>query len=80
MAEPKVLYTCDACGSQYQFGPHIYDGKHIDAYGINVCSGCYQGNWDGWAPHFEEAVTRHLRAKGLPIPPRNAKGWLPRDG
>jgi hypothetical protein len=58
----------------------LYDGTHIQAYGITVCRGCYDGNWDGWAPQFEEAVTRHLIAKGLPLPKRNAKGWLPRDG
>jgi hypothetical protein len=74
------MVKCEVCTSSFQFGPHLYDGKHIPAYGISVCSGCYAGNWDGWAPQFEEAVTVHLRAKGLPIPKRNAKGWLPRDG
>lgn len=80
MTEPKFMCRCDTCGGQFQFGPHIYDGKHIDAYGITVCMGCYRGNWDGWAPHYEPVITRNLKEHGLPLPKRNEKGWLPRDG
>jgi len=40
---------------------------------------CWEANWDGWAPHLEAKVTARLKAKGLPLPARNAKGWLPRD-
>ena len=77
--QPKLISACDACGQEFQFGPNVYDGKHIARYQITVCSGCYANNWDGWAPQFEAAVTRKLKKQGLPIPERNAKGWLPRD-
>ena len=79
MAEPKFMQTCEVCGGGFQFGPHIYDGHYISAYRLRVCSGCYRGNWDGWAPHFEDAVTKHLRAAGDPLPERNSKGLLPRE-
>ena len=80
MVDPKVIYRCEVCGQQFQYGPHVYNGKFIATYQIMVCSGCYTGNWDGWAPQFEAAVTRKLTEQGLPIPARNPKGWLPRDG
>lgn len=79
MSEVKFMRACDVCDRQYQFGPHIYDGHVIKLYRITVCSGCFEGNWDGWAPQYEKRVTANLDAAGEPLPPRNAKGWLPRD-
>lgn len=75
---PPMMYACFVCGRRFQFGPSIYAGKHIRAYEIEVCAGCYEGNWDGWAPHIEAKLIPRLEAKGLPIPARNQKGWLPR--
>jgi hypothetical protein len=80
VTDPKVNYSCETCGQQVRFGPNVYEGKYIPRYQIMVCSGCYAANWDGWAPQFETAVTRKLLEQGQPIPARNAKGWLPRDG
>lgn len=63
-----------------KWGPHLYEGLYIPRYGITVCRKyCYEGNWDGWAPHHEEKIIATLREKKLPIPERNEKGWLPRD-
>jgi hypothetical protein len=75
----KIMYPCFMCGHSFQFGPHRYDGHHIARYKISVCSGCWAGNWDGWAPHYEAKLLAHLEEQGLPIPDRNAKGWLPRE-
>ena len=75
----KHTEKCFCCGTEFQFGPHIYDGKHIPGYGITVCRACYEGNWDGWAPHYEVLVLAHLKNKGIEPPARNSKGWLPRD-
>ncbi|MDR5653910.1 hypothetical protein [Ruixingdingia sedimenti] len=75
----KFMQTCFTCGSGYQFGPGRYDGKHIARYGIDVCRSCYEGNWDGWAPHYGEKIIVHLNMKDLPIPAVNASGFLPRD-
>jgi hypothetical protein len=80
VTQVKHTQRCDVCGSSVQFGPGIYDGKYVAAYLIFACSACLRGNWDGWAPQFEAAVTRHLIEKALPIPARNAKGWLPVEG
>lgn len=76
---PKFFYRCDLCGTEFQFGTSVYNGKHIPRYQINVCLPCYQRSEDGWAPADEEAVTRKLREQGKPIPARNAKGLRPRD-
>lgn len=79
MTAEKIMCSCSLCGRQFQFGPHRYDGKHIPRYQITVCMSCWDGNWDGWAPHLEERLIAHLQQKGIPIPERNAKGWLPRE-
>jgi hypothetical protein len=80
MAEEKFMFKCDVCGMPYQQGPHRYDGHKLELYGgIFCCDSCWMANWDGWAPHLEEALIAHLNRKGLPIPKRNARGWLPRD-
>jgi hypothetical protein len=67
------------CRRPFQMGPQVYQGKHIRRYQIDVCDGCYEGNWDGWAPRFEAQLIPRLKTTGLPIPDRNDKGWLPRD-
>lgn len=79
MSEEKVMLACDMCGKNYQHGPHQYEGHNIPLYGISVCESCWRGNWDGWAPHLEDQLLSHLKKNGLPIPPRNSKGWFPRS-
>lgn len=80
MTNDKIMLTCDVCGQKYQHGPHRYEGHKLALYGgISCCDGCWQFNWDGWAPHHEAKLIAHLKEKGLPVPPRNAKGYLPRN-
>lgn len=79
MSKPKVILRCFMCDSEYQMGPHRYDGKYIPRYKINVCKICYGGNWDGWAPHYEDKLIEHLKKESIPIPEKNEKGWFPRD-
>lgn len=79
MNDFKFMCTCGLCGSKFQFGRHIYDGKHIARYQIDVCSMCYAGNKDGWGPASEPRILELLETKGIPIPDRNELGWLPRD-
>jgi len=67
------------CGGEYQFGPHKYEGRSIPRYKVKVCDICYNANWDGWAPEYENKLIAHLKKVGLPIPERNEKRWLPRD-
>lgn len=73
------MMRCFNCNSEFQFGPHRYDGTHIQGYGITVCQTCYRANWDGWAPIWEPKIVKHLQDKGVPIPSRNSGGWLPRE-
>lgn len=74
----KFMTKCDCCGTEFQYGPHKYDGEYIPRYQITVCMSCYDGNWDGWAPQ-DKWLIKHLESKNLPIPKRNRKGCLPRD-
>lgn len=78
MEPTPVMRKCDVCGTTFQYGPHRYDGHVNSTYHILVCRGCWNANHDGWAAHLEEKVTAKLK-EGLPLPTRNAKGWLPRD-
>jgi hypothetical protein len=73
------MFDCGLCGSKFQFGPHVYEGKHIARYQLTVCRACWLGNHDGWGPSAEAAFLAHLKAKGLPTPERNADGWFPRE-
>jgi hypothetical protein len=75
----KIMQTCGLCGASFQFGPHVYDGKYITRYQLAVCHGCWRSNHDGWSPSLEAKFIAHLKAKGVPLPERNAKGWFPRD-
>lgn len=79
MYKEKFMYDCGICGLEFQFGPHIYNGKHIASYQLTVCKGCWDGNWDGWGNTAEEKLIAHLKEKGISIPKRNEKGWLPRE-
>jgi hypothetical protein len=78
MTEFVITQICQLCGRQHFFGDdHRYDGKFIAAYKIQVCKGCLDGNFDGLAPHYEEAFEAHLAKHGIPVPQRNAKGLYP---
>ena len=74
------MFKCGVCGGSYQHGPHRYEGHRLNLYdGLFACDACWQSNHDGWAPHYEEIFLAHLKEKGLPVPQRNAKGFLPRE-
>lgn len=80
MTNEKFMFKYDVCGASYQHGPHRYDGHKLNLYGgLFACDTCWQSNHDGWAPHFEKKLLAHLKEKGLPVPQKNAKGFLPRD-
>jgi len=79
MSDHKIMFSCQLCGTSYQMGRNKYDGKYIPRYKLGVCKACYEGNWDGWAPHYEEKILANLKTNNLPIPNRNENGLLPRD-
>lgn len=76
---PEIRVTCQLCGSSYQAGHGVWTGQTIAKYQLSVCNTCYAANWDGWAPGWEEKFIAHLQARGIPVPPRNEKGWFPRE-
>ena len=77
MGTKFMMLTCPSCGSEFRYGPQVYEGKHIPRYQVTVCMICYEGNWDGWANI--DWLMKHLKSMNLPIPKPNSKGWLPRD-
>jgi len=74
----KFMQKCDLCDSSFQFGSGQYDAKYLSHYKMTICKGCFQGNWDGFAPRLEDKFIGHLKKEGIELPERNAKGWFPR--
>ena len=80
MTANKFMFPCALCPNQFQHGPHRYEGHRLQLYGeAFVCDSCWQNNHDGWAPHLEPKLFKILLEGGLATPPRNNKGWLPRN-
>jgi len=78
MGELKPMFSCDLCGSKFRMGGGQYEGHVLSHYNMSLCGPCYAGNWDGFAPHYEPILERHLAANGITLPQRNSKGWYPR--
>ncbi len=72
------MIGCPLCGLNYQMGPGRYEGIRLKLYELTVCEKCWDLNWDGWHPDYEEFLIRHMRNKKLPVPDKNEKGYLPR--
>jgi hypothetical protein len=72
----KKTHQCFACDQMFQHEEHSY-GKYISKYDIEVCMPCWNANWDGWPSDRAEKIIKHLKEKGLPIPPM-INGKLPR--
>lgn len=70
---------CDVCKETFKQGPHAYPLIKCSGYEIFVCKICYDGNHDGWNSFYEKAVIEHCQRKGIGLPERNAKGFLPRE-
>jgi hypothetical protein len=81
MSETTVfIFTCDVCRNKYQHGPHRYEGHRLELYGdLFCCDTCWDSNWDGWAPRYENVLLEYLNSKGIPPPARNLNGLLPRN-
>jgi hypothetical protein len=79
MTNEKFMYKCDLCEQQYQQGPHRYEGHTLKLYGITICDSCWNGNHDGFSPHYDKILLEHLRKNNFLVPERNIHGWLPRE-
>jgi hypothetical protein len=74
-----LIFPCDICGNGCKAGAGVHGYQKIPGYALTVCKSCFQNSHDGWAPAHEEAFEMHLESKGIPLPPRNANGWYPRE-
>jgi hypothetical protein len=71
--------SCDLCGALLDYQANRYDGREVPRYRITVCHVCYSSSRNGWSSINEAKILVHLKSCGLPVPLRNARGWLPRD-
>lgn len=78
MSMNKKTHICFTCGKEFQYEEHIYDGKWIKSYEIEVCMSCWKNNVDGWTSYYGNKIIKHLHNKGFAIPSMNEKGFLPR--
>lgn len=79
MNDGRFKYKCFLCGMEYSMGPHLYEGKFVRYYKMQVCKSCYHGNHDGWNPDHEEKILRHIYENNIEEPERNINGLLPQD-
>lgn len=75
MDNQKIYYDCILCERPFQFGPHIYDGRHISAWDVEICQRCIRSNWDGIVTSDHPRLVEHLNKQGVQIK-LNPKGWL----
>ena len=75
MATPLIV-DCFLCRQTFRYGLGHYEGRGIEAWGIQVCDRCYNGNWGGIVLESHPDLRRHLEAKGI-NPKLNTRGWLP---
>ncbi len=70
------MIKCFFCETDFQFGSHRYEGRHLRHLQIDVCETYIKANWDGLAPHYEKKLLKHLEEKKLSAPERNEKGLI----
>ena len=75
MQGDKVMYGCALCKRQFQFGPHIYEGRHIKEWNVEICDNCIKSNWDGVMIDRHPSLRQHLEKNGAEIK-LNSRGWL----
>jgi len=71
----KLFYDCILCSLPFQFGPHVYNGRHIAQWNTQICDSCCRANWDGIVPGTYPKLIEHLNAQNIPVT-LNANGWL----
>ena len=75
MLDGKPFYDWFLCDRPFQFGDHVYDGRHIRQWDIQLCRFCVAGNWDGIVLETHPRLAEHLRERQIPFQ-LNDKGWL----
>jgi hypothetical protein len=71
----KIMVRCSLCGKEAQMGPHVYEIRNVEDWGIQACDECVKSNWDGLLPERNSELISHLNSKAVPIK-LNANGWL----
>jgi hypothetical protein len=73
--DDPVMIDCFLCNRAFQFGPHIYRGRRVQAWNVMICGGCNRGNWDGVVPGVRPHLVPYLQSKGIEVR-YNANGWI----
>jgi hypothetical protein len=71
----KTFHDCILCSRPFQFGPHVYNGRHIRQWDVQICDRCCRSNWDGIVPETYPGLFEQLKAKNIPFV-LNDRGWL----
>jgi len=61
------MVECFLCDRSFQYGPNLYDGKHLCAWGVIVCDNCYHLNLDEILPETYPKLAAHLAARGVTV-------------
>jgi hypothetical protein len=60
-------------------GISVSGERYVPGYNFNVCRMHWEGNLEGWGPHYQEIILERLRQNNIREPPRNSNGMLPRE-
>lgn len=71
----KIMVECYFCGSEAQMGPHVYQIRNIEHWGVKACDSCIRSNWDGLLPERNKSLISHLKDRNVAIE-LNKNGWI----
>ena len=74
VGDVEVFSACHICGEPMNSQKIVF----IWGYDMWVHKACFDLSKEGWATG-ESRILEHLKNAGIPIPPRNSNGLLPRD-
>lgn len=77
LSELQTRRGCDLCGT-FDLGFSFENMRgRIFELDLLCCRRCLKAlTWEGLSVGQERAFVKHMRARGLPLPPRNEQGWL----
>lgn len=75
MSEYKDMTPCFLCKTEFQTGPHIWEGRKIQAWDVMICDRCRSKNEEGILPDRFPHLIQHLKDKGIPVR-LNVSGWI----
>lgn len=79
MSSEHYKKKCQVCSREFDYGPHVYQGRYLPRYQMVACNSCLRAHHDGWGLEAEKCILQHLNQSGIDVPERNAVGLLPTE-